>query len=107
MHDLELQAAVDEVEPGGAVHVHGGAKLSLREGLVLTQVRGGHAPVGQGDLDVQGHGGDVRHQHKGDAASPSGQGAPEEAVAEQEPVAAHEDNLGGSNPPRLATGEGR
>ena len=59
MHGLELQAAVDEVEPGGAIDVHGGAQLALGEGLGVAEVGGGHAPVGEGNLDVQGHGDDM------------------------------------------------
>ena len=59
MHSLELQAAVDEVEPCGARHVHGGAELALREGFGVAEVGGRHGPVREGDLDVQGHGYDV------------------------------------------------
>ena len=39
VHGLELKAAVDEVEPGGAVDIHGGAELTLGEGLGLAMVR--------------------------------------------------------------------
>lgn len=95
---LELQAAVDPVEPGGAVDVEGGAELALREGLGVAEVSGWHAPVRQGDLDVQRHGDDVRDQDEGDADWPVGEGAPDEAVAEPEPVACDERYLGWAHP---------
>jgi hypothetical protein len=99
---LELETAVDEVEPGRAVDVHGGSELALGEGLGLAKVDGGHSPVGQGDLDVQRHGDDVRDENEGDAGGPVGESAPEEAVAEEEPVANHEGNLSRADPPSSA-----
>ena len=90
MHGLELQAAMDKVQPGGTVHVHGGAQLALREGFGVAQVRRRHGPVRERDLHVQRHGDDVRDEDEGDAQGPAGQGAPEEAVAEDEPIAEHE-----------------
>lgn len=95
---LELQTAVHKVHPGGAVDVHGGAELALGKGLAVAQVGGGHAPVGEGDLDVQRHGHDVRDEDKGDAEGPGGQGAPDEAVAVEEPVGGHEEHLDGTRP---------
>ena len=56
VHGLELQAAVDEVEPLRAGDVHGGAELTLSERLARAEIRGAGAPVGEGDLHVQGHG---------------------------------------------------
>ena len=67
VHGLELQTAVDEVEPGGAVDVHGGAELALGERLGVAQVRGGGGPVGEGDLDVEREGEDVADEDEGDA----------------------------------------
>jgi hypothetical protein len=67
VHGLELEAAVYEVELSGAVDVHGGAELLLGERLGGAEVRGGHAEVGERDLNVQRHGDDVRDQHEGDA----------------------------------------
>ena len=49
---LELQAAVEKVQPGGAVDIHGGAQHFLREGLVDPEVGGAHCEVGERDLDV-------------------------------------------------------
>ncbi len=82
MHGLELQAAMHEIEPGRARDVHGGAQLALGEGFGVAEVGGRHAPVGKGDLDVQGHGNDVGDEHKGNAECPGRDAAPEEAVAE-------------------------
>lgn len=99
---LELETAVDEVEPGRAVDVHGGSELALSEGLSLTKVDGGHSPMGQGDLDVQRHGDNVRDENEDDAGRPVRESPPEEAVAEEEPVASHEGNLSRANPPSSA-----
>lgn len=99
---LELETAVVEVEPGRAVDVHGGSELALGEGLGLAEIDGGHSPVGQGDLDVQRHGDDVRDENEDDTGGPVGESAPDEAVAEEEPVASHEGNLGRANPPGSA-----
>lgn len=79
---LELEAAVDEVEPGRAVDVHGGAELALRERLGLAELRRRHAPVAQRDLDVEWHRDDVRDQHEGHADRPRREGAPQQAVPE-------------------------
>lgn len=102
---LELETTVDKVEPGGAVDVHGGTELALREGLGLAQVGVGRSPVGEGDLNVQRHGDNVRNQHKADAGGPVGEGLPEKTVAEEEPVATHENNLSGTDPPGLGEAE--
>lgn len=104
---LELETAVDEVEPGGAVDIHGGAQLALGEGFGFAEVRGGHGPVGEGDLDVEGHGDDVRDKDESDSDGPTGKGAPEEEVTKDVPVARHHGDLSGADPPRLAASEGR
>lgn len=102
VHRLELQPPVDEVQPRGAADIHGRPELALREGLGLAELRGRHAPVGQRDLDVQRHRHNVRDEDERDADGPRGERLPQEAVPEQEPVAAHEGNLRGADPPRLA-----
>lgn len=99
---LELEAAVQPVQPLGAVDVHGGAQLALREGLGGAEVRVRHAPVGQRDLDVQDHGDGMGRQHKGHARGPVGQGAPDEAIAKHGPEASHKDHLEVARPPRRA-----
>ncbi len=91
---------MDEVQPRRAGDVHGGAQLFLREGLGVAEVGGGHGEVGEGDLHVQGHGDDVRDQDEGDAEGPGRDGAPEQEVAEDEPVAEHEGYFGRSRPGR-------
>lgn len=96
---LELQAAVEEVEPLGAGDIHGGAQLALGEGLGGAEVGGGHAPVGEGDLDVEEHGDAVRDENEADAGRPVGEGAPEQAVAKDGPEARHEGHLEVAGPP--------
>lgn len=98
MDGLELQAAMDEIQPLGAVDVHGGAQLALGEGLRFAEVGGRGGPVGEGDLRVQGHGDDVGNEDEPYAEGPGGDGAPEEEVAEEVPVAEHESDLGGARP---------
>ena len=56
MDSLELQPAVDEIQPLRAVHIHRRPQHLLREGLVGTEVGGGHGKVRQGDLQMQGRG---------------------------------------------------
>jgi len=107
MDCLELQTAVDEVEPGGAFDVHRGTQLALWERFALAKVGRGHAPMRQGDLDVKGHGDNVRHQDEGHTYCPGRQRAPEQAVAEDVPIAGHEGDLRRPNPPRLAAAERR
>lgn len=52
VHGLELQAAMEEVEPGRAVDVHGGAEHLLGKGFVHAEVGRAHGEVGERDLDV-------------------------------------------------------
>lgn len=99
---LELEATVDEVQPGRAVNIHGGSELALGEGFVLAEVGCGHSPVGKGDLYVERHGDDMGDQDEHDTGRPVGQRAPEEKVAEDEPVTCHEGDFGWANPPGLA-----
>lgn len=72
VNSLELQTAVDPIQPRGAVDVHGCAHLALGEGFGGTEVGGRHAPVGQGDLHVQDHGDQVRDEDEADADGPAG-----------------------------------
>lgn len=98
MDGLELQAAVDEVQPGGTSDVHGGAELFLGKGFAGAEVGGRHGEVGEGDLDVEGHGDDVGDEDEGDAEGPGRDGAEEKEVAEENPVGEHEDDFGGAGP---------
>lgn len=100
VHGLELETAVDEVQPRGAVDVHGGAQLLLGEGLGGAEVGGRHAPVGERDLHVKRHGDDVGDEDEGHAEGPGGDREPEEAVTEEVPVAGHEEDFGRARPGR-------
>ena len=104
---LELQTAMDKVQPRRTIDVHGSTQLALRERFVFAKVRGRHAPVRQGDLDMQRHGDDVRDENKQHAGGPVRQRAQQQAIAKEEPVASHEDNFRRTNPPGLAAAESR
>lgn len=69
---LELEATVEEVQPGRAIHVHGRTQHLLGEGFVDAQVGGGHGEVGQCDLHMQGRGHNVGHHEEDEAATPVG-----------------------------------
>ena len=99
---LELKASVQEIQPGGAVDIHGSAQLTLGEALGRTQISGGHAPVAQSDLNVQEHSDTMRDEDECNSNGPSGKCAPEESVAEYSPVAGHEENLNWASPPSRA-----
>lgn len=98
VHGLELETAVEPVHPWGAFDIHGGAHLASRERLGGSEVRCGHAPVGERDLDVENHGAHVRHHDKTNTYLPVGQSAPAEEVAENVPVTGHEENLDRTGP---------
>ena len=102
MHSLELQTAVQPIEPDGALHIHCGAELALGERLCGAEVGGRHAPVGEGDLDVQEHGDAVGDQDERDAYRPAGEGAPNEAIPEEEPVRQHCHDFDRTRPARGA-----
>lgn len=53
---LELQPAVQKIQPLRTLNVHGGPQHLLRERLVDAQVGGAHGEMAQGDLDVEGAG---------------------------------------------------
>jgi hypothetical protein len=99
---LELEASVQEIQPSGAIDIHGGAQLTLREALGRAQIGGGHAPMAQGDLNVQKHGDAVRDEDECNSNGPCGECAPEKSVAKYSPVASHEENLDGTSPPSRA-----
>lgn len=102
VHGLELQAAVDEVEPLRAGDVHGRAELALREGLAGPEVGGAVAPVREGDLYVQGHSDQVAGEEEDGARGPGGDVAPEQDVEIEEEVDADADDFGGARPPHGA-----
>lgn len=100
MHSLELESAVDEIQPRGAVDVHGGAQLLLGERLRGAKVSSRHSPVRERDLDVQRHGNDVRDEDEGHADRPGGEREPEETVTKEVPVACHAEHFSGARPGR-------
>ena len=85
VHGLELEPAMEEVEPLGAVDVHGRAQHLLGERLVDAQVGGRHGVVGEGDLDVERGGDHVRDEDEEHAARPGGDVCVDDAVAEPRP----------------------
>lgn len=97
---LELEPAVEEVQPGRAVDIHGGAEHPLREGLVDAQVGRRHGEVGQCDLHVQRGGDHVGDQDEKDPVAPVGDGAVDHAVAEPDP----EKGLAGEFEPAVPPG---
>ena len=100
---LELQAAVDEVQPGGAVDVHGGAQHLLREGLVDAEVGGAHGKVGERDLHVQRGGDHVAEEDEGEARARARDAAVDDAVAEPGPEEGLAGDLEPAVPPRRAS----
>jgi hypothetical protein len=99
---LELKSSVEEIQPGGAVDIHGGTQLALRETLSRTKIGGGHTPMAQGDLDVQEHGDTMRDEDECDSDGPSRESAPEKSVAKDSPVSSHEKDLNRASPPSRA-----
>ena len=98
MDGLELETAVDEIEPWRAIDIHGGTELSLWKALGITQVGSRHGPMREGYLHVQWHSDDVRYQDESHTKRPGRDSAPKQAIAEDEPVAEHESNLRRSSP---------
>lgn len=82
---LELQTAVEEVQPGRTVDVHGGAQHLLGKGLVDSQVGRGHGEMRQCDLDMQGGSDNVGDQEECEAATPVGDRFVHHAVAKPVP----------------------
>ena len=83
--NLELQAAVEEVQPLGTVDVHGGAEHLLGKGLVRAQVRGAHGEVGEADLGMERHGDRVADQKEKDSIRIGGQRLVDDEIAKPGP----------------------
>ena len=101
MHSLELQTPVNEIQPRGAVDIHGRAQLVLGETLAGEDA-GRHAPVGEGDLDMQGHSGEVRDEDEQDAVLPGGDAERVDEVAEPEEIPEDGEDFRGTGPQRAA-----
>ena len=106
VHGLELQAAMDEIEPLRTGDIHGSAELTLRKGLAGAEVGGACAPVREGDLHVQGHGDQVTGEDEDGAGGPGRDVTPEEHVEVEEEVGADAEDFSGARPPHLALGAG-
>lgn len=50
---LELQPAMEEVEPLWTVNIHGSTQHLLRKGLMDAEISGAHREVRQSDLDMK------------------------------------------------------
>lgn len=85
MDGLELKTTVEEVEPGRAVDIHGGAEHSLRERLVDSHIGGGHGEVRKRDLHVQRRGNHVRDEKEGKPAAPVRNRAVHHSIAKPDP----------------------
>ena len=64
VNGLKLQAAVKEVQPFGAVHIHGGAKHLLGERLMDSEVSCTHGEMAERYLDMKGPSNHVADQYK-------------------------------------------
>ena len=102
VHCLELQAAVDEVEPLRAFNVHGRAQLALSEGLRGSEVRSAGAPVRESDLHVEGHCYKMAGQQEYGARLPSRDAAVEEDVEKDDGVDGDSGDFGRPRPPSAA-----
>lgn len=72
MHSLELQPAMDPVQPGGTIDIHRRAQLFLSKGLAGSEVRGRHPEMGECDLHVQEEGDAVGDEDEEGAGRPGG-----------------------------------
>ncbi len=66
--NLELQPAVEKIQPGGTIDVHCCPEHLLREGLVWSQVCCAHCEVREGELDVERCLDHVAYEEEGEAA---------------------------------------
>ena len=99
---LELESAMHPVQPRRTIDVHGRPHLALGKALAGPEVARRHTPVGKCDLNVQRHGDEVGDEDESDADGPGGEVCPDEEVAEEIPVAAHEGDFDGARPPGCA-----
>lgn len=100
---LELEAAVQEIQPRRAVDVHGGAEHFLGERLVHAQVRRAHREVAERDLHVQRRRHHVAGEDEGHPPAAAGDAAVDDAVAEPGP----EEDLAGNLEPAVPPGGAR
>lgn len=96
---LKLQASVEEVQPLGAIHVHGRPQHLLREGFVDSQFCSTHSEVAQGDLNVQNPRDHVTDHDKKPSVAGCGDSLVDDAIAEPRPEEDLASNLEPSVPP--------
>ena len=72
MHSLELQTAVNPIQPCWTLDIHRRTHLTLREGLCGSEITCRHTPVAQRDLNVQDHRDKMADQDEADADGPRG-----------------------------------
>ncbi len=82
---LELESAVEKVQPRRAVDIHGGSKHLLWEGFVWPQVGRAHGEVRESDLHVEGACDHVAYHDKDKAIPGGGYGPVEDAITEPDP----------------------
>ena len=102
VNGLELQASVEEIQPGGTIHVHGCSEHLLGERLGDTHVRSAHCEVGEGDLDVERGGDGVGDHDEGEAVPGARDGLVDDEVAVPGPEEDLSDELEVAEPPGLA-----
>lgn len=98
--DLELQSAMDKVQPLGAVDVHGSAQHLLGERLAWAEVGGAHGEVRKYDLEVQGGRHHVADHDENEAGPVVGNHAIDHAVA----IPGPEEDLAGKLQPTHPSG---
>lgn len=82
---LELETAMEPVQPGSAINIHRGAKHPLREGFMHPEVSGRHGEVRKCDLHMQRRGDHMRDHDENEATARIGNGAVHHIVAEPYP----------------------
>jgi len=100
VYGLKLQATMEPIQPFGAVNIHSRTQLTLGKGFSWAQVSGRHSPVGERDLNVEDNGEAVGNEYEEDARGPVWKSLPNDCIAENGPIAAHECDL---NPTRAKT----
>ena len=99
MHGLELQATVNEVEPGRAFNVHRSPQLLLRKRLRRSEICRTCAPVRQCDLYVQRERDHVADEQEHDSRVPSRYTLVEYEIEVEEDVNGDAGDLCRASPP--------
>ena len=100
MDGLELQTAVEKVEPLRAIDIHGGSQHLLREGFVDPEVCSAHGEMAERDLYMQRSCDHMADHDKGESSPSGGNGLVNHLVAKPVPEENVPGNLEPSVPPR-------